>query len=88
MKGEFACAVVLLGPSQVSTLWNSEVSAFQGSLYMLVYEDGIPDRANCPHYHRWLQFRGDCKVGTTVVWGTSPFARERKGEVISLYPRI
>ena len=67
-KGEFVWAVIQLGPSQVSALWNSEVSAFQGvCLYSVVcikvYGDGITDWAKCLHYRRWLHFRGVCKAG-------------------------
>ena len=45
MSGVFVWAVILLGPTEVSTLQNSEVSAFQGVwLYVSLWRY-IPDRA-------------------------------------------
>ena len=45
LKGEFVWADVQLGPSQVSALRNSEVSAFQGLIYAIIYGDNsVPEQ--------------------------------------------
>ena len=45
LKGEFVWADVQLGPSQVSAFRISEVSAFQGLIYAIIYEDNsVPEQ--------------------------------------------
>ena len=36
---------------------------FRGPDCMQFYGDAVPDQAKCPHYRRWLHFRGVHKAG-------------------------
>ena len=63
MRGEFVWAVILLGPTEVSALRNSEVSAFQGVWLHVSLWRYVRDQAKCPHYRGCPHFRGVRKAG-------------------------